>query len=174
MPMTSRRKRILGGVGACLLALWLLSRMTPPGFTRIDLAEGDGGRALLSSIVADGDRVTLAWRNSQFGLLVTETFHGRSGVLVQDRVTFAQPDGTPPPRVSPQDVDDLFHTGGAFDAEGLDRPLSRVVYRIGEIGDPKLTVRGRTVALKKEAGFGGRVVLTASRPTVGDILLDRF
>lgn len=172
--MKSRGMPILAGLGAALLALWLLSRFTPDGYTRIDLAEGAGGRVLLSAIVPDGERVTLNWRNSQFGLLVTETFHGRSGFLVQDRVTFAQPDGTPPPRVSPHDVDDLFHTGGAFDAEGLDRPLRRIVYRIGEIGDPKLTVRGRTVALKKEAGFGGRVVLTASRPTVGEILLDRL
>lgn len=170
----SRRASILAGLGAALLALWLLFRFTPAGYTRIDLAEGAGGRVLLSAIVPDGERVTLKWRNSQFGLLVTETFHGRSGVLVQDRVTFAQPDGTPPPRVSPRDVDDLFHTGGAFDAEGLDRPLRRIVYRIGEIGDPKLTVGGRTVALKNEAGFGGRVVLTASRPTVGEILLDRL
>jgi len=169
-----RRASIIAGLGAALFALWLLFRFAPAGYTRIDLTEGTAGRVLLSVIVADGERVTLDWRNSQFGLLVTETFHGLGGVLVQDRVTFAQPDGTPPPRVSPREVDDLFHTGGAFDAEGLDRPLRRIVYRIGEIGDPKITVGGRTVALKKEAGFGGRVVLTASRPTVWEILLDRL
>jgi len=171
----SRRTPILAGIGASLLALWLLSRITPAGYTRIDLAEGEGagGRVLLSAIVSDGERVTLTWRNSQFGLRVTESFHGRSGVLVQDRVTFAQPDGTPPPRVSPLDVDDLFHTGGAFDAQGLSRPFRRIVYRIGEIGDPKLHLRGRTVALKQAAGFGGRVVLTAARPTAGEILLHR-
>lgn len=167
---------ILAGIGASLLALWLLSRITPAGYTRIDLTEGEGagGRVLLSSIVSDGERVTLTWRNSQFGLRVTEAFHGHSGVLVQDRVTFAQPDGTPPPRVSPLDVDDLFHTGGAFDAQGLSRPFRRIVYRIGEIGDPKLHLGGKTVALKQAAGFGGRVVLTADRPTAGEILLYRI
>ena len=170
----SRRVSILAGIGASLLVLWLLSRVTPPGYTRIDLTEGAEGRRLLSAVVKDGERVTLAWRNSQFGLNVTEAFFGQSGVLVQYRVTFAQPDGTPPPRVSPEDVDDLFHTGGAFDAQGLSRPFRRIVYRIGEIGDPKLTVRDRTVALKREAGFGGRVLLTATRPSLGEIMLRRL
>lgn len=169
-----RKAWILGGIGAVLLALWPLSRITPDGFTRIELADAAAGRVLLSAVLPDGERATLTWRNSQFGLLVTESFHARGGELVQDRVTFALPDGTPPPRVSPADVDDLFHTGGPFDAEGLSRPFTRIVYRIGEIGDPRLRVRGRTVALKAEAGFGGRAVLTASRPTVGEILLDRF
>ena len=117
--------------------------------------------------------MTLTWRNSQFGLDVTEAFFTRSGVLIQDRVTFAAPDGSPPPRVSAGDVDDLFHTGGAFDARGLSRPFTRIVYRIGEIGNPKLQVQNRTITFKQEAGFGGRMTLTASRPPVYEILLRR-
>lgn len=174
MHKMNRRISILAGIGASLLSFWLLSRVTPPGYTRIDLTDAAGGRSLLSAVIADGERVTLSWRNSQFGLLVTEGFFGQGGVLVQDRVTFAQPDGTPPPRVHARDVDDLFHTGGAFDAQGLNRPFRRIVYRIGEIGNPKLTVRNRTVAMKREAGFGGRMVLTMTRPSVGEIVLDRL
>lgn len=155
------------------LGLWLLLRIVPPGYTRIDLTEGDKGRSLLSAVLHDGDRLTLTWRNSQFGLDVTESFFARSGVIVQERVTFAAPDGTPPPRVRAEDVDDLFHTGGAFDARGLSRPFERIVYRIGEIGRPKLQVRDRRIAFTEEAGFGGRMVLSASRPSLYEILLHR-
>jgi hypothetical protein len=148
----------------------MLSRFAPSGYTRIDLTEDGKGRGIFSAVVPDGERVTLTWRNSQFGLRVTEGFFARSGVLVQDQVTFSDPDGPPPPRVSPRDVDDLYHTGGAFDARGLSRPFRRIVYRIGEIGDPKLQVRNRSVSFKQAAGFGGRVVLTATRPALYEIL----
>ena len=61
-------------------------------------------------------------------------------------------------------------TGGAFDARGLSRPYQRIVYRIGEIGDPKMQVRNRTVSFKQAAGFGGRVILTTTRPALHEIL----
>ena len=144
--------------------------MAPSGYTRIDLTEDGEGRNIFSAVVPDGERVTVTWRNSQFGLRVTEGFFARSGVLVQDQVTFSAPDGSPPPRVSPRDVDDLYHTGGAFDARGLARPFRRIVYRIGEIGDPKMQVQNRTVAFLQAAGFGGRLVLTMTRPPLHEIL----
>lgn len=148
----------------------MLSRFAPSGYTQIDLT-GDGkGRGIFSAVVPDGERVTLTWRNSQFGLRVTEVFFARSGVLVQDQVTFAAPGGPPPPRVSPRDVDDLYHTGGAFDARGLSRPFRRIVYRIGEIGDPKMQVDNKTVAFKQAVGFGGRLILTTTRPALYEIL----
>ena len=148
----------------------MLSRIAPSGYTRIDLTGEGQGRKIFSVVVPDGERVTLTWRNSQFGLRVTEGFFARSGVLVQDQVTFSAPDGSPPPRVSPRDVDDLYHTGGAFDARGLSRPYQRIVYRIGEIGDPQMQVQNRTVSFKQAAGFGGRVVLTTTRPSLHEIL----
>lgn len=155
---------------ASLVALGLLSRITPSGYTRIDLTEDGKGRDILSAVVPDGERVTLTWRNSQFGLHVTEGFFARSGVLVQDQVTFSAPDGSPPPLVSPRDVDDLYHTGGAFDARGLSKPFRRIVYRIGEIGDPKLQVQNKTVSFKESAGFGGRLILTMTRPALYEII----
>jgi hypothetical protein len=169
-----RRGAIVAGIAASIPALVLLLRFAPAGFTRIDLTEDGKERDLLNIVVADGERVTLTWRNSQFGLHVTEVFFARSGELVQDQVTFAVPGGPPPPRVSPRDVDDLYHTGGAFDARGLSRPFRRIVYRIGEIGDPKMQVRNKTVALKKAAGFGGRVILTTARPALCEILWFRY
>lgn len=147
-----------------------LSRVAPPGYTRIDLAEDGKGRNLLSAVLPDGERVTLTWRNSQFGLRVTEVFFARSGELVQDQVTFSAPGGPPPPEVSPRDVEDLYHTGGAFDARGLNRPFRRIVYRVGEIGDPRIQVQGKSVAFLAAAGFGGRVILTAKRPALHEIL----
>jgi hypothetical protein len=168
-----RRGPILAGIAVSLVALGLLSRIAPSGYTRIALTEDGTGRAIFSAVVPDGERVTLTWRNSQFGLHVTEGFLARGGVLVQDQVTFSDPDGTPPPRVSPLDVDDLYHTGGAFDARGLSRPFRRIVYRVGEIGDPKMRVRNRTVSFKEAVGFGGRLILTTTRPALYEILWSR-
>ena len=157
-------------ISLSLLGFGLLSQVTPSGYTRIELTEEGRGEKILSVVAPDGEAVTLTWRNSQFGLHVTEVFFARSGVLVQDQVTFASPDGSPPPRVSARDVADLYHTGGAFDARGLSRPFSRIVYRIGEIGDPRIHVKNRTAALKKAAGFGGRVILTTAKPKLYEIL----
>jgi len=165
-----RRGALIAGIAASVLSLGLLSRFAPPGYTRIDLTGEDQGREIFSAVVPDGERVTLTWRNSQFGLRVTEGFFARSGVLIQDQVTFSAPDGSPPPRVSPRDVDDLYHTGGAFDARGLSRPYQRIVYRIGEIGDPKMHVQNRIVSFKQAAGFGGRLILTTTRPALHEIL----
>ena len=165
-----RRGTLTAGIAASVLALGLLLRFAPPGYTRIDLTGEGQGREIFSAVVPDGERVTLTWRNSQFGLRVTERFFARSGVLVQDQVTFSAPDGSPPPRVSPRDVDDLYHTGGAFDARGLSRPYQRIVYRIGEIGTPKMQVQNRTVFFKQAAGFGGRLILTTTRPALHEIL----
>ncbi|MBE0558471.1 MAG: hypothetical protein IH628_14695 [Proteobacteria bacterium] len=155
------------------LGVLLVSQIIPSGYTRIELTAEEGRRTILSDVLTDGEPVILTWRNSQFGLHVTEIFFARSGVLIQDRVTFSAPDGAPPPRASARDVDDLYHTGGAFDARGLSRPFSRIVYRIGEIGDPKMRVKKKTAALKKEAGFGGRVILATSRPALHEIIFHR-
>jgi hypothetical protein len=168
-----RRGLIIAGIAASFLALGLLSRIVPLGYTRIDLTEDGKGRDIFSAVVPDGERITLTWRNSQFGLRVTEGFFARSGVLVQDQVIFSDPGGPPPPRVSPRDVDDLYHTGGAFDARGLSRPFRRIVYRIGEIGDPKMQVQTKTISFKQAVGFGGRLVLTTVRPALYEILWAR-
>ena len=165
-----RKITIVTLLSLSLLGLGLLSQVTPSGYTRIELTEEGRGKKILSVVAPDGEPVTLTWRNSQFGLHVTEGFFARNGLLVQDRVTFSAPDGSPPPRVSAHDVADLYHTGGAFDARGLSRPFSRIVYRIGEIGDPRISVKNRTAALKKAAGFGGRVILTTARPKLYEIL----
>ena len=111
-----------------------------------------------------GEQAELRWRNSLFNLDVTEVYRVRKGLLVLDQVTFADPRGLPPPQVTPADVDDLYHTGGPFTARGLGKSFARVVYRVGEIGNPRLAIMNRTVALKDHVGFGGAVVVTTELP----------
>ena len=158
-----RRILLVALVLSTFIVLWLLSRPVS-GYTRLELKDPETGRKLASFVLRDGEPIVLTWRNSIWGLDVTEAFVAKSGLLIQTEVTFAYPDGPPPPRVTPQDVDDLYHTGGAFSAIGLARPLHQVVYRVGEIGNPKLRVRDRVIEFKPLVGFGGRVVLTTNTP----------
>jgi hypothetical protein len=130
----------------------------------LELTEVVTGRRIFAGSLEGGEEIVLRWKNSLFGLWVTEVFVARSGRLELTTVTFDDPRGRPPPPAAPQDLDDLYHTGGPFCVEGLRRPLARVVFRIGEIGDPRLTIGRRTVQLKKEAGFGGAVCLEARTP----------
>jgi len=162
-----RRFLTLAVASSLLLAFWLLSGKLP-GYTRLELTEPEAGSRLALYLLRDGEPVVLRWRNSLFGLDVTEIFTTEGGVLVQKEVTFADPGGGPPPAVSARDVDDLYHTGGAFWASGMNRPFTRVVYRVGQIGEPNLTVRGHVIDFKRAVGFGGRLVLTTSAPSLAE------
>ena len=164
-----RKIRLIWLLPCVLIVLWLLSR-PGSGYTRLELTNAATGSKLASFVLADDEQILLTWRNSIWGLDVTEAFVAKSGLLIQTEVTFAHPDGSQPPRVTPQDVDDLYHTGGAFSAKGLARPLHQVVYRIGEIGKPKMRVRGCVIEFMPLVGFGGRVVLTADTPRLYEIV----
>jgi len=153
-----------------VLALWLPLQITPGGYTRIDLTGGDG-RPILSVVLADGETGTFSWKNSLFGLQVEETFSAQDGIIVQTGASFFDPLDPPPPRISAREADDYYHTGEPFRAEGLSRPFTKIVYRVGEIGNPQMRIGGITVDLKREEGFGGRIVLTTGRPNFYEILL---
>ena len=155
-----------------LLVAALLSLVTLSGYTRIQLKDAGTGRKILSEVLRDGEEVVMTWKNSLFGLNVTEVFQAQRGILVLTQITFAGPSGSVPPMVAPSDVEDLYQTGGAFTARGLSKPFQQVVYRIGEIGDPRMSVRGRKVAFNQEVGFGGSIVLTATAPKGYEILLE--
>ncbi len=127
-----------------------------PSATHLTLRDLDAGRTLLDVVLRDGDPVTFTWHNSLFDQPVREIMYARGGQLVLDSVAFLDPTGSYEMPVAAADVADLYHTGGAFSATGLNRPYSRVVYRIGEIGDMHVQVGERTVALLAEAGFGAR------------------
>jgi hypothetical protein len=137
----------------------------------VELAEAGTGRKIFAALLRDGEEVVLTWKNSLFGLTVTEVFQARRGTLLLTEVTFADPQGPAPPAVASTDLDDLYQTGGPFSARGLTKCFTQVVYRVGEIGDPQLKVGDRVVAFKEQVGFGGAVVLTAGSPRWFDILL---
>ena len=140
------------------LSAWLLA---PLGRTWLELTDERTGRTIVSRLLPDGEKVVLTWTNSLFRLPVTEVFVAGSGVLTLTEITFDDLTGREPPHVKPEDVGDLYHTGGSFKAEGLSRPVSRVVFRVGKIGHPALTVGNRVVRFADEVGFGGAVLLTA-------------
>lgn len=127
--------------------------------THIVLTDGNTGRKIFSEALQHGETIILTWNNSLFRLKVTEVFIVRDGHLEQTSVTFSDPKGGVPPIVKPEDVDDLYHTGGPFKAEGLSRPIRKVTYRIGEIGDPIIKIGNRLIRLAQEVGFGGSVIL---------------
>jgi len=153
-------------VARTLAALLLVFAVWRPavvqaGPFRLELTDAQTGKTLLSRALDDGEQAVLTWTNSLFGLLVTEVFVVRAGRLELDSVTFAHPAGGEPPRVRPEDLDDLYHTGGAFRAEGLSRPVRRVVFRVGEIGNPVLRVGDQVVRFLEAVGFGGAIVMEA-------------
>jgi hypothetical protein len=137
--------------------------LAPAGRTWLELSEGATGRRIAARLLPDGERVVLTWTNSLFRLPVTEVFVAGGGRVTLTEITFADPSGREPPQVRPEDVDDLYHTGGPFQARGLSRPFERVVFRVGEIGQPAMTFGGCTVRFVPQVGFGGSVVLTVRR-----------
>ena len=155
-----------GTLLACFAVLLVLSPRAerPRGLTWLELTDAGSGRTIFAGALSYDEPVVLTWKNSLFKLTVTEVFAARAGRLDLTQVTFADPRGLPPPVARPEDLDDLYHTGGPFHVEGLARPLTRAVFRIGEIGNPALTIAGRTIHLKQEAGFGGAVLLQARKP----------
>jgi hypothetical protein len=152
-----------------IIGMVILSRTTLGAYTRLDITESDTGRRIFSALLREGEEVTMNWRNSLFGLDVIEVYQARDGMLLMDQVTFADPKGLPPPEVTPADVDDLYHTGGPFTARGLCKSFSHVTYRVSEIGNPNLRIRDRTIAFKREVGFGGGVALDATRPSLIEV-----
>jgi hypothetical protein len=56
----------------------LVSGIKPPGYTRLDLTEDGTGRSPVRGL-EDGEGVSLEWRNSLFGVDVTEGFFARGG-----------------------------------------------------------------------------------------------
>lgn len=137
------------------------------GKTQVELTETATGRRIFSALLRDGERVVLTWRNSLFGLIVTEVFEVRHGSLLLTEVTFVDSRGDSPPAVAPRDIEDLYQTGGSFSAHGLSKPFTQVVYRIGEVGEPKIQLKDRIVDLKREVGFGGAIRLSV-RPLTKD------
>lgn len=153
------------------IALGILAQTPAGDYTRVDLTEKSSGRVIFSAMLSEGEPVIFVWRNSLFNLKVTEGFRACNGKLIQHTVIFADPRGLPPPEVRAADVEDLYHTGGSFAARDLNKTISRVIYRVSEVGNPQIKIRDRVVDFKQEVGFGGAVILTASSPKWYEVFL---
>jgi hypothetical protein len=165
-------------LAACLILLpvlglsaWLLAS---GGSTWLELTDAGTGRRIVGLLLPDGQRVVLTWTNSLFRLPVTELFVAGGGRLTLTEITFADPAGREPPRVRPDDVDDLYQTGGPFRADGLSRPVERVVFRVGEVGRPALRIGETVVEFAREVGFGGAVRLVARRSSLWERIAGRM
>ncbi len=164
-----RRPRArLWAAGLLLLTGLLLLAVPRPGHTWLTVADLTTGRPLFAAALADSAVIRLTWTNSLFGLRVEESYTLRGGRLIQTAVTFADPAGAAPPAVAAADLADLYHTGGPFTVQGLERPLDTVIFLVSEVGRPQLILAGRTLDLKAMVGFGGRVQLRARPAHLAD------
>ncbi len=158
-----RRSLALAVAIVFLLVLWLAAQIPREGYTRVELADAGTGRKILFAILRNDDPMVFTWHNSLFGLDVTEVYVAKDGAIIQTDVTFADPRGLAPMRIQAAEVDEYYHTGGPFTATGLNRRFTRVVYRVAEIGNPKMKVGDRVIEFKREVGFGGGVVLSTAK-----------
>lgn len=100
-------RRLAIGVSAAVLLLAILLGPSllapgPRGLTWLELTAGATGRRIFAGALADGEEIVLTWKNSLFGLRVTEVFVARAGRLDLTRVTFADSQGPPRPLPSPK------------------------------------------------------------------------
>ena len=172
--MLGKQRKPLGALLLFLLALGfsiaLVLQYEPPGFTKIEFTNTDTGQVIFVDALRDGEPIILTWHNSIFDLDVTEEFTATNGMLVQHTVMFADPRGIPPMIARPEDLEDLYHTGGPFVVRGIAKSFTRITYRIGEIGNPQFHIHSRIIALKPIVGFGGRVTLSTRHARVIDFL----
>jgi hypothetical protein len=146
-------------LGVLALGAWIGALR---GDTWLELTDAGTGRTIISRDLHEGEAVVLTWRNSLFGLMVTEVFVARGGILELARISFADPAAAgEPPLVRPRDVEDLYQTGGPFRVEGLSKPVRRVIFRVGEIGNPAIKIGSERIYLAQQVGFGGGVLLEA-------------
>ena len=144
-----------------LILLILASLALPlPKFTLVEVISPAKSWFFL---LRDGEEALLTWKNSLFGQTVEERFVAGGGYLWLEEVKFEDKVSGYAMKASVQELADLYHTGGAFAVEGVHKPFSHVTFRIGAIGEPRLRVKGREIAFKEEAGFGGKVVIRVEK-----------
>jgi hypothetical protein len=163
------RLYIAGAVAILLLTLWVPVTVSKVrGHTWLELTDAETGREIAAQDLREGEEIVLTWRNSLFRLMVTEVFAARGGRLELTGVTFADPRGKAPPLARPEDLDDLYHTGGPFRVEGISRPVTHLIFRVGEIGNPMLSIGEQRIRMVEHVHFGGAVRLVARAPGLGD------
>lgn len=129
----------------------------------LTLSDLDEGRLIFSACLYEGEAVIYKWKNSLFGLNVTETFYLKNESLVLTEIVYEDPYGNPEPLTNPEDLDHLCHEGGPFRAVNISKAYGQIIFGVGQVGKPRIIVRGEVIDLEKEVGFGGRVVVKVSK-----------
>ena len=130
---------------------------------RFTLSDPDNNRVIYSACLYEGEAVIYKWKNSLFGLNVTETFYVKNGSLVLMEIVYEDPFGKPEPLVNLEDLDYLCHEGGPFRAVNISKAYNQILLGVGQIGKPRIIVRNEVIDLEREVGFGGRVLMRLSR-----------
>lgn len=123
------------------------------------ISNKETGKVIWSETVKSGEKFILTWKNSLFNVDVTETYIIKDAFFEQTGVIFHDPEGKQAPTIRPEEVGDFYHTGGAFKAENMSRAFKSIVFRIGEIGNPIIKIKGKDINLKSHVGFGGAIVI---------------
>lgn len=117
------------------------------------------GEIVYTQSLKPGDVITLTWKNSLYNLDVTETYVVRSYFFEQVSIEFNDPNRMDVPEVKPAEVEDYYHTGDPFKVNNISRPFEKIVFLIGDIGNPKIKIKENIIDLKKKAGFGSSIVM---------------
>ncbi len=141
--------------------------------TCLEVRDEINGKKLLDLTLEDGEEILLYWRNSLFDLDVSEKFVIEKGTLILREVRFFNSPGSSLPFLDQKDLEDLYQTGGLFSAQGVQKRFTQIEFRIGEIGHPRLKIKGQVLDLKELVGFGGKVRLTIQKLFGGDCLTER-
>lgn len=142
-----------------LLLFGLSSCFPLQGKNHLELVDNESGRRLLKITLKDREEVVLYWKNSLFNLDVIEKFIIYQGEIILTEVSFLNPTETPTPSLSAQDLEELYQTGGPFSVKGIQKRFTQIEYRIGEVGHPRIMIKGQLFDLKEAVGFGGKISL---------------
>ncbi|MCS7286072.1 MAG: DUF1850 domain-containing protein [Anaerolineae bacterium] len=139
-----------------------------PGYTLVEL-ESPSRKTFF--LLREGEAVQLTWKNSLFGQQVTEHFVVRDGILWLEEVNFDDKTSGYTMVATPEDLLDLYHTGGGFGIKGVKKPFRQIIFLIGAIGNPRLKIKGQELNFQEEASFGGKVTLGVKKAKPINLLL---
>lgn len=168
-----QKHHLFWGLVAALLLGGTLLFLPADRYARLTLSDPKNGRVILSTIIGEDQKVVYTWTNSIFRIPVREVYVWQNGSFVQREVASGNVQAVAE-SVASDDVADLYHTGDEFYTNEMNRPFERIVFRVGEFGNPHLDVGSHRIGFKDEVGFGGQVVLEVKPARLYDALLSRL
>ncbi len=129
----------------------------------VTLLDAESGRLIYASCLNEGEVIIYKWKNSLFGLNVTETFLVKGGSFELFELVYEDPNGGEEPQVDPEELGYLCHEGGPFRASNISKSYSELDFMVGRVGKPRIIINDRLIDLEEEVGFGGRVRMRVSR-----------